>query len=74
MKPTAFILNVIDHTKGGSHWISIYVNKSEEGFYFEPVIRLCEKDLKRIRISMVEWKNLENVFGNIDNYSNGGCD
>lgn len=35
MKPTAFILNVDDHTKGGSHWISIYVNKSGEGFYFD---------------------------------------
>lgn len=34
-KPIAFICNTDDSKKPGSHWISIYVNKKSEAFFFD---------------------------------------
>lgn len=33
--PAAVICNTDEHTKPGSHWISIYIDKNREGIYFD---------------------------------------
>lgn len=34
-KPTAFVFNIDGHKKPGSHWVCVYVNKSDIGWYFD---------------------------------------
>lgn len=34
-KPTAFVFNTDDHTKSGMHWVAVYVNESNNGWYFD---------------------------------------
>lgn len=35
MKPTAMVINTDNHKKSGAHWLAIYVDKSNNGFYFD---------------------------------------
>lgn len=35
MKPTAFVFNTDKHTKPGMHWVAIYVDCNNEGYYFD---------------------------------------
>ena len=34
-KSTAFVINTNDHTKPGTHWICVYVDKKGVGCYFD---------------------------------------
>ena len=34
-KPTAFVFNTDDHTRPGMHWVAVYVNSSNIGYYFD---------------------------------------
>lgn len=35
MKPAALVVNTEDHTKPGSHWIAMFVDKNGKGYYFD---------------------------------------
>lgn len=51
-KPTAFVFNTDNHNKPGTHWVSAYVDKNNEGWYFDsyglpPLIFNHEKCLRK---------------------------
>src|SRR5215813_3796827 len=54
--PSCFIANIQDHTKPGSHWVSVYIDEKRQSTYFdsfaEPPIQGFYSYLKRHAQSM----------------------
>ena len=62
MRPAAFIVNTDDHTKSGTHWVAIYIDKCSNALYFDSFglppfvpdhINRLRKNCKKIR-----WNNV----------------
>ena len=34
--PSAYVINTDPHNKKGEHWTAVYIDKKEEGHYFDP--------------------------------------
>lgn len=62
-KPCAFVFNLDNSTQPGSHWVSIYVTKNSDGFYFDSYgllptvpnhIRVLRKNCRQLRYNTVQ--------------------
>lgn len=69
-KPCAFVFNTDDHTKIGTHWVAIYVDRNNKGCYFDSYgqppfnrhhLRVIRKNCKQLRWNTVQLQSLESA-------------
>lgn len=69
-KPCAFVFNTDDHTKIGTHWVAIYVDKNNRGLYFDsyglpPLIRhhlrVIRKNCRQLRWNTIQLQSPESA-------------